>query len=112
VIHNDLHHTNLMGTGGRLLLLDWEYGAVTDPLIDLACLLAYYPAAAPHAGVLLDASGLSGEVSPAMLAAATWLCRLVSYFWYRVRRLAGPVSAQDRAAEEGLLARLSQPGVT
>lgn len=110
VIHNDLHHTNLMGTGGRLLLLDWEYGAVTDPLIDLACLLAYYPAAAPHAGSLLDASGLSGDATPAMLAAATWLCMLVSYFWYRVRRLAGPVSAQELAAEEGLLARLSQPG--
>ncbi len=78
VIHNDLHHTNLMGTGGRLLLLDWEYGAVTDPLIDLACLLAYYPAAAPHSGTLLDASGLSEDVSPARLAAATWLCMLVS----------------------------------
>jgi aminoglycoside phosphotransferase (APT) family kinase protein len=106
VIHNDLHHTNLMGGAGRLVLLDWEYAAVTDPLIDLACLLAYYPQAAAHAGLLLDSSRLSGEVSPAMLAAATWLCRLVSYFWYRVRRLAGPVSAQDLAAEQALLARL------
>jgi len=107
VIHNDLHHTNLMDGAGRLLLLDWEYAAVTDPLIDLACLIAYYPQAAAHADTLLDASGLAGEVSPAMLGAATWLCILVSYFWYRVRRLAGPVSAQDRAAEAGLLARLN-----
>jgi aminoglycoside phosphotransferase (APT) family kinase protein len=107
VIHNDLHHTNLMGGTGPLVLLDWEYAAVTDPVIDLACLLAYYPQAAPHAGVLLDASGLGGEVSPAMLAAATWLCILVSYFWYRVRRLAGPFSEQDLAAEQGLLARLA-----
>jgi thiamine kinase len=106
VIHNDLHHTNLMGGADRLVLLDWEYAAVTDPLIDLACLLAYYPQAAAHAGVLLDASRLAGEVSPAMLAAATWLCVLVSYFWYRVRRLAGPVSAPELAAEQGLLARL------
>jgi len=105
VIHNDLHHTNLMGAG-PLVLLDWEYAAVTDPLIDLACLLAYYPQATAYADALLEASQLSGEVSPAMLSAATWLCILVSYFWYRVRRLAGPVSAQDLAAEQGLLARL------
>jgi thiamine kinase-like enzyme len=106
VIHNDLHHTNLMGGGDRLVLLDWEYAAVSDPLIDLACLIAYYPQAAPHSDLLLDASRLAGEVSRAMLTAATWLCILVSYFWYRVRRLAGPVSSQELAAERGLLARL------
>jgi len=107
VIHNDLHHTNLMGGAGRLLLLDWEYGAVADPLIDLACTLAYYPQAVPHAGVLLDASGLAGEVSPQMLSAATWLSILVSYFWYRVRRLEKTVSPQDLAAEQVLLDRLT-----
>jgi thiamine kinase len=118
VIHNDLHHTNLMDGAGRLMLLDWEYAAVADPLIDLACLLAYYPQAEPHAGSLLDATGLAADVSPAMLSAATWLCRLVSYFWYRVRRLprllpdprsgppSGPVSEADMAAEQALLARL------
>ncbi|MEJ0038506.1 MAG: phosphotransferase [Gammaproteobacteria bacterium] len=109
VIHNDLHHTNLMGTG-RLFLLDWEYAAVADPLLDLACLLAYYPQAEPHAGTLLDASRLAPDVSPAVLAAATWLCMLVSYFWYRVRRLAAPASAQELAAEQGLLARVTHPG--
>jgi hypothetical protein len=41
-----------------------------------------------------------------MLAATTWLCLLVSYLWYRVRRLGGEVSAADLAAEQGLLARL------
>ena len=29
-------------------LIDWEYAAVGDPLIDLACLLAYYPQVLPH----------------------------------------------------------------
>jgi hypothetical protein len=42
-----------------------------------------------------------------MLVAATWLCMLVSYLWYRARRLAGPVSAQDLAAERELLTRLA-----
>ena len=106
VIHNDLHHTNLMGGAGRLVLLDWEYGAVADPLIDLACVLAYYSQAEAHADVLLEASGLAGEVSPEMLAAATWLCVLVSYFWYRVRRLARSVPAHELAAEQRLLDRL------
>jgi thiamine kinase len=106
VIHNDLHHTNLMDGTGRLVLLDWEYGAVADPLIDLACLLAYYPQAEAHAGVLLEASGLASAVSAEMLAAATWLSVLVSYLWYRVRRLARVVPGHELAAEQGLLARL------
>jgi thiamine kinase-like enzyme len=106
MIHNDLHHTNLIGAR-RLYLLDWEYAAVTDPLLDLACLLAYYPQAASHADALLESSRLAGQASPEMLGATTWLCMLVSYFWYRVRRLAGPVSAQDLAAEQQLLARLA-----
>ena len=105
VIHNDLHHTNLIGIG-RLYLLDWEYAAVTDPLIDLACLLAYYPQAQAHADALLDSTQLAGHASPAMLSATTWLCRLVSYFWYRARRLGCPASAQDLAAERELLTLL------
>jgi len=105
VVHNDLHHSNLMGTE-RLFLLDWEYAAVTDPLLDLACVLAYYPQAEAHADVLLKASRLTGLASPQMLAATIWLFVLLSYFWYRARRLAGPVPAAELAAERGLLARL------
>jgi thiamine kinase len=105
LVHNDLHHTNLMGTD-RLFLLDWEYGAVTDPLLDLACVLAYYPQAGAHVDALLDSSRLGAVATPEMLVATTWLCGLLSYFWYRARRLAGPVSAADLAAEQGLLTRL------
>ncbi|MEJ1961390.1 MAG: aminoglycoside phosphotransferase family protein [Gammaproteobacteria bacterium] len=106
VIHNDLHHTNLIG-GPRLWLVDWEYAAVTDPLLDLACVLAYYPRAAAHTDALLDSSRLAALASPEMLRAATWLFVLVSYLWYRARRLAGPVSEADLAAERELLARLA-----
>jgi aminoglycoside phosphotransferase (APT) family kinase protein len=105
VVHNDLHHTNLIGTD-RLFLLDWEYGAVTDPLLDLACVLAYYPQAGAHVDALLDSSRLGAVATPEMLVATTWLCGLLSYFWYRTRRVAGPVSAADLAAEQGLLDRL------
>jgi aminoglycoside phosphotransferase (APT) family kinase protein len=105
VIHNDLHHTNLMGTD-RLSLLDWEYGAVTDPLLDLAGVLAYYPQAGVHVDALLDSSRLAAVASPEMVDATTWLSVLLSYFWYRARRLSRPVSAADLATEQGLLDRL------
>jgi aminoglycoside phosphotransferase (APT) family kinase protein len=106
LVHNDLYHSNLIGTE-RLYLLDWEYAAVTDPLFDLACVLAYYPQATAYADTLLGASGLASMATAEMLRQATWLFILLSYFWYRSRRLAEPWStpAAD-AAEQALLARL------
>jgi thiamine kinase len=106
LVHNDLYHSNLIGTD-RLYLLDWEYAAVADPLLDLACVLAYYPHAAAHADTLLDSARLAGVVSAEMLRQATWLFVLLSYFWYRSRRLAGSAATPaDLAAEQSLLKRL------
>jgi aminoglycoside phosphotransferase (APT) family kinase protein len=105
LIHGDLHHSNLIGTE-RLWLLDWEYGAVTDPLFDLGCVLAYYPQAEPHAAVLLKAAGLHTSASLAMLRHAAWLYVLVSYLWHRVKRLGFPVRADELAIEQDLLQRL------
>jgi thiamine kinase-like enzyme len=62
--HSDLHALNLIDQGGRLILLDWEYAHVTDPMWDLAgwcanndldppaqtSLLAAYLGAVPSAG--------------------------------------------------------------
>jgi aminoglycoside phosphotransferase (APT) family kinase protein len=36
VCHSDLHAMNLLQQGDSLILLDWEYAHVTDPLWDLA----------------------------------------------------------------------------
>lgn len=61
--HSDLHAMNLIDQRGRLILLDWEYAHVTDPMWDLAgwsanndldpeaqsSLLAAYLGAAPSA---------------------------------------------------------------
>lgn len=108
-IHNDLYHSNLIGSE-RIYLLDWEYAAVSDPLLDLASVLAYHPQAAPYAQTLLDATRLASVASLEMLRQATWLFVLLSYFWYRSRRLAGAAtsapSAGDLAAEQALLKRL------
>jgi aminoglycoside phosphotransferase (APT) family kinase protein len=105
LIHGDLHHSNLIGSE-RLRLLDWEYGAVTDPLFDLGCVLAYYPQAEPHAAALLEAAGLHTRASLAMLRHAAWLYVLVSYLWHRVKRLGFPVRADELAIEQDLLQRL------
>jgi aminoglycoside phosphotransferase (APT) family kinase protein len=105
LIHGDLHHSNLIGAE-RLWLLDWEYGAVTDPLFDLGCVLAYYPQAEPHAAVLLAAAGLHTRASLAMLRHAAWLYVLVSYLWHRVKRLGFPMRADELAIEQDLLQRL------
>jgi aminoglycoside phosphotransferase (APT) family kinase protein len=106
LIHNDLYHSNLIGDE-RLYLLDWEYAAVTDPLFDLAGILAYYPQADAHAGTLLQAARLADVATPEMLRHAAWVYVLVSYFWYRSRRLGGPPSSPaTEAAEQALLTRL------
>jgi thiamine kinase len=110
LVHNDLYHSNLIGEE-RLYLLDWEYAAVTDPLFDLASVLAYYPQASPYAETLLDASRLSDMATPDMLRHATWLYVLLSYFWYRSRRLGGPpANPASEAAEQTLLKRLGRRG--
>lgn len=109
LVHNDLHHSNLIGTE-RLHLLDWEYAAVADPLFDLASVLAYYPHAEPHAQLLLDAASLGEAASVGMLGHATWIYILLSYLWYRSRRLAGsPDTPASLAAEQNLAERLGAP---
>jgi thiamine kinase len=104
IVHNDLHPSNLI-EGGRLYLIDWEYAAVADPLFDPACVLAYYPHAEPYAQELLDAAGLAG-VSRAALVRARFLFLLLSFLWYRRRRLSREVSAAEHATEGALLRRL------
>jgi aminoglycoside phosphotransferase (APT) family kinase protein len=107
VVHNDLHHANVVCAGSGLYLIDWEYAAVTDPLFDLACLLAYYPPAVRHASLLLEASGLAAPGAARALADLTWVYVLLSYLWYRALRLNGPAAHQDAMdSERALLIRL------
>jgi aminoglycoside phosphotransferase (APT) family kinase protein len=108
LVHNDLHHANLLSAGSVLYLLDWEYAAVTEPLFDLACLLAYYPQAAAHTELLLDAAGLATMGAARELAELTWVYVLLSYLWYRALRLgpAGAATQDGMASERALLARL------
>jgi aminoglycoside phosphotransferase (APT) family kinase protein len=106
IVHNDLYHLNLI-EAELIYLIDWEYAAVADPIFDLGCILAYYPQAEPYAQELLDATGLAADASAAELSRARDLFVLLSFLWYRRRRLTNEVSAADRAAERALLQRLS-----
>ncbi|MCB1624979.1 MAG: phosphotransferase [Pseudomonadales bacterium] len=85
IVHNDLDARNLI-QNQRLVLIDWEYAQVGDPLMDLACVLSYYPQAAEHSRLLLSASGLQehGATFDMLSALADWH-RLISYLWCRAR---------------------------
>lgn len=97
LFHSDLYCANIIEADGQLLLIDWEYAAVGDPLFDLACVLAYYPQATVHARVLLETSGLERQATLAMLEHATWLYVLLTFLWDRTRRLGAGIRAPTSA---------------
>jgi aminoglycoside phosphotransferase (APT) family kinase protein len=106
IVHSDLHHGNVL-TADRVYFIDWEFAQVGDPLLDLACIMAYYPRAVSHAGLLLNASGLDERgATPAMLAELTSVFNLLTYLWYRARRVARSVPATDLQLESSALRRL------
>jgi aminoglycoside phosphotransferase (APT) family kinase protein len=87
IIHGDLSHSNVIGAG-QPRLIDWEYAAVTDPLTDLACLLAYYPQLMGHGVELLRRCGLADSASLPELEELAGIYRLLSNLWYRRLALA------------------------
>jgi aminoglycoside phosphotransferase (APT) family kinase protein len=106
VVHCDLHHGNVL-TADRVYFIDWEYAQVGDPLLDLACIMAYYPRAQPHGALLLEAAGLTDAgVTPVMLNELTNVFTLLTYLWYRARRVARSVPATDLQIESAALRRL------
>jgi aminoglycoside phosphotransferase (APT) family kinase protein len=106
IVHSDLHHGNVL-TADRIYFIDWEFAQVADPMQDLACVLAYYPRAMSHGALLLEASGLAeGGATPQMLADLTRVFNLLTYLWYRARRVARLVPATDLQLESSALRRI------
>ncbi|HEV7606440.1 MAG TPA: phosphotransferase [Steroidobacteraceae bacterium] len=106
IVHSDLHHGNVL-TADRVYFIDWEYAQVADPLLDLACVMAYYPRAAAHGSLLLEASGLTDlGTTPEMLGELTNVFTLLTYLWYRARRVARHVPGTDLQLESAALRRL------
>jgi aminoglycoside phosphotransferase (APT) family kinase protein len=108
IVHLDLHHGNVI-TADRVYFIDWEYAQVADPLLDLACVVSYYPRAVGHSALLLNASGLEERgATVEMLAELTSVFTLLTYLWYRARRIARAVPATDLQLESMALRRLLQ----
>jgi len=84
IVHGDLTHANLLD-GRQLWLLDWEYAQCAEPIYDVACVLAYYPAALPQAPQLLAAAGLAGADAPARLADAILVYEGLTRLWHLAR---------------------------
>jgi thiamine kinase len=106
IVHGDLHHGNVL-TADRVYFIDWEYAQVGDPLLDLACIMAYYPRSVGHGELLITAAGLDEiGVSEKMLSELTHVFNLLTYLWYRARRVARTVPATDLQVEQSALRRL------
>ncbi len=84
IIHGDLTHANVLD-GRQLWLLDWEYAQRADPVYDVACVLAYCPAAKPQAPQLLAAAGLAGEGPRGRLADAILVYEGLTRLWHLAR---------------------------
>jgi thiamine kinase-like enzyme len=105
ILHHDLHGSNIIESGRGLVLIDWECAAVSDPLLDIACILSYHESARPFASILLRHSGL-GEVTFRQLAASVWLFDLHTYLWYCERRMRLSPTEAELEAEHLLSIRL------
>lgn len=81
IVHLDLHHDNVIA-GAQVVLLDWEFAQVGDPLLDLAGWLAYYPQAATLAPLLLEHSGLQASASVGMLLSLAAAFGRLTALWY------------------------------
>jgi thiamine kinase-like enzyme len=84
IVHGDLAHHNLL-EGSRLWLLDWEYAQCCDPLMDVACVLAYYPRARAHALELAAAAGLGAVARGSALSQRVYIYQALTWLWHLAR---------------------------
>lgn len=106
IVHSDLHHGNVL-TADRIYFIDWEFAHVGDPLFDLACVIAYYPRAVVHGELMIKAAGLDEQgVTESALTELTRVFNLLTFLWYRARRLTRLVTATDLQLEATALRRM------
>ena len=84
IAHGDLAQNNLL-EGTQLWLLDWEYAQRSDALMDVACVLAYYPAARRHGAELAAAAGIELAAVREGLATRVHIYQALSWLWYLAR---------------------------
>jgi len=84
IAHGDLAQNNLL-EGRQLWLLDWEYAQLSDPLMDLACVLAYYPVAGRHRAEFAAAAGLGAQAVGEALEQRIAIYWGLSWLWHLAR---------------------------
>jgi thiamine kinase len=84
VVHGDLWQGNLL-QGSRLWLLDWEYAQLSDALMDVACVLAYYPVAERYRTDFAAAAGFDARALQRSLSARVYIYRALAWLWHLAR---------------------------
>jgi aminoglycoside phosphotransferase (APT) family kinase protein len=107
IVHHDLHASNVIETRCGLMLIDWECAAVSDPLLDVACVLSYYEPARSFASMFLERVGLPGVSAP-QLQAAVWLFDLHTWLWYCERRQRRVPTQAELDTARGLSLRVAR----
>lgn len=80
LLHLDLHAGNLLDADA-LVLLDWDYAALGDPIWELASLAASHPQVMLHALEMLAAAGRAQDLSVRQWQLAQPLFALLSQLW-------------------------------
>lgn len=87
--HHDLHPGNLCAIDGRLVVVDWEYGAIGNPWFDLAALNLHCGINTEQLAMLPAVASLDLQDLQRGLKRAIWLLKVLETLWYWVRGLKG-----------------------
>ncbi len=103
LVHSDPNPGNVLfppdlGTAlGPVLLLDWEYAHLGDPLQDLAAWLQACPALRGREADVLRACGLARRADPAMLSGMVAVYAALDFAWGRVVENVAGIPHEPRA---------------
>jgi thiamine kinase len=92
--HNDLHHRNII-EGRALVLIDWEYAAVGDPMFDLASIACYHDFEAHERRHLVEAYFAQRDALPAgVFAHYCWIFDYMHLMWLDLTDNDAPLRAR------------------
>ncbi|MCC6170915.1 MAG: phosphotransferase [Gammaproteobacteria bacterium] len=98
LVHSDPNPDNVLRVPGEgLLLLDWEYAHLGDPLQDPAAWLQASPALRGAEARLLHACGLEGEADVGMLVGMAAVYDALGRAWSGLAEIAAGIPAGARA---------------
>lgn len=110
--HNDAHHLNVIDDGSALVVVDWEYAAVAEAVVDLAEYAVAHGLDAQRSAALLGHyRDAGGNADTPVFEAACWLAAFRALLWIEARQAADPALGTSLAARRSvLLAQLDAAG--